>query len=187
MMAGERYIINEIAGLLRKWGSPQEASRKLTRIADEAPNTLTHYQPQVISQMLDQSAKGNIDTALMNPANFKHIAAEMNPEDLANYYGRTLIKSELLSNFPNCDCELPNEFRVSAAYPNPFNGKVNFDFSMPAKEAVEFRIYDLTGRVVLDRLILPGFGGNYRVSWDGKTVNGQLATSGIYFYEFKIF
>jgi|TARA_R110002126_G_scaffold174641_4_gene323239 hypothetical protein len=87
MMAGERYIINEIAGLLRKWGSPQEASRKLTRIADEAPNTLTHYQPQVISQMLDQSAKGNIDTALMNPANFKHIAAEMNPEDLANYYG----------------------------------------------------------------------------------------------------
>jgi hypothetical protein len=57
---------------------------------------------------------------------------------------------------------------------------------MPAKMAVEFRIYDLTGRVVLDRLILPGFGGNYRVSWDGKSVNGQLATSGIYFYEFKI-
>ena len=107
-------------------------------------------------------------------------------EDLANYYGRTLIKSELLSNSPNCDCELPTEFRVSAAYPNPFNGKVNFDFSMPAKEAVEFRIYDLTGRVVLDRLILPGFGGNYRVSWNGKSVNGQLATSGIYFYEFKI-
>jgi hypothetical protein len=107
-------------------------------------------------------------------------------EDLANYYGRTLIKSELLSNSPNCDCELPIEFRVSAAYPNPFNGKVNFDFSMPAKEAVEFRIYDLTGRVVLDRLILPGFGGNYRVSWDGKSMNGQLATSGIYFYEFKI-
>ena len=57
---------------------------------------------------------------------------------------------------------------------------------MPAKEAVEFRIYDLTGRIVLDRLILPGFGGNYLVSWDGKSVNGKLATSGIYFYEFKI-
>jgi len=50
---------------------------------------------------------------------------------------------------------------------------------------VEFRIYDLTGRVVSDRLILPGFGGNYRVSWNGKNMNGQLAPAGIYFYEFK--
>ena len=107
-------------------------------------------------------------------------------EDLANYYGRTLMKGELLATDPDCDCELPTEFSLNAAYPNPFNGKVNFDFAMPAKEAVEFRIYDLIGRVVLDKLILPGFGGNYRVSWDGKSMNGQLSPSGIYFYEFII-
>ena len=107
-------------------------------------------------------------------------------EDLANYYGRTLMKGELLATDPDCDCELPTEFSLNAVYPNPFNGKVNFDFAMPAKEAVEFRIYDLIGRVVLDKLILPGFGGNYRVSWDGKSMNGQLSPSGIYFYEFII-
>ena len=106
-------------------------------------------------------------------------------EDLANYYGRIIEKAELLSNDPKCDCPLPTEFSLKPAYPNPFNGIVNFEFAMPAKEAVEFRIYDLTGRVVSDRLILPGFGGNYRVSWNGKNMNGQLAPAGIYFYEFK--
>ena len=56
---------------------------------------------------------------------------------------------------------------------------------MPAREAIEFRIYDIKGRVVSDKLILPGFGGNYRISWDGKVIDGNMAPSGIYFYEFK--
>ena len=56
---------------------------------------------------------------------------------------------------------------------------------MPEKEAVNFRIYDITGRVVTDKLILPDFGGNYRIYWDGMNIAGQLVTSGIYFYEFN--
>ena len=107
-------------------------------------------------------------------------------EDLANFYGRTLMKAVLLSNDSNCDkCEVPNQFSLNSAYPNPFNGQVNFDFKVPAHEAVEFRIYDITGRVVLNKLILPGFGGNYTVSWNGKNSLGELAPTGIYFYEFK--
>ena len=106
-------------------------------------------------------------------------------EDLANYYGRTLMKAELLENHPECNCGVPTEFTLKSAYPNPFNGKVNFDFTMPAGEAIEFRIYDIGGRVVSDKLVLPGFGGNYRISWDGKGNDGNLAPSGIYFYEFN--
>jgi len=107
-------------------------------------------------------------------------------EDLANYYGRTLMKAELLSSGTSCyECDLPKQFSLKTAYPNPFNGKVNFDFQMAAKEPVEFRIYDLNGRIVTDRLILPGFGGNYRIIWDGKHNDGAMASSGIYLYEFK--
>lgn len=107
-------------------------------------------------------------------------------EDLANYYGRTLMKAELLSNDSACDeCKLPTQFSLKPAYPNPFNGAVTFEFELPAKESVEFKLYDLTGRVVADKLILPNFGGNYRIQWDGITSNGQLAPAGIYFYEFK--
>ena len=107
-------------------------------------------------------------------------------EDLANYYGRTLMKAELLSSGTSCHgCEVPKQFSLKTAYPNPFNGKVNFDFEMAEKEPIEFRIYDLNGRIVTDRLILPGFGGNYRIIWDGKHNDGALASSGIYLYEFK--
>jgi hypothetical protein len=107
-------------------------------------------------------------------------------EDLANYYGRTIMKADLLSNDPQCyNCDVPTEFSLKPAYPNPFNGKVTFEFEMPAKEAVEFRIYDITGRVVADKLILPGFGGKYKINWDGLNRSGQIVPSGIYFYEFK--
>ena len=95
-------------------------------------------------------------------------------EDLANYYGRILSKAELLSNEPKCfDCDIPTEFSLKPAYPNPFNGKVAFEFFMPEKEAVNFRIYDITGRVVTDKLILPDFGGNYRIYWDCMNIAGQ--------------
>lgn len=106
-------------------------------------------------------------------------------EDLANYFGRTLLNAQFLDVDPACDCELPNQFSLKPAYPNPFNGNVNFDFSMPANEAVDFKIYDMTGRMLVDKLILPGFGGNYRVNWDGKSMDGQLAPSGVYFYKFS--
>ena len=108
-------------------------------------------------------------------------------EDLANYYGRTLMKAELLSS-PSCDdCgTLPEEFLLKSAYPNPFNGKINFDFDIPHKQAVEFQIFDVRGNLVFDRLILPGFGGSYRLSWDAKDMQGQGMASGIYIYKINV-
>ncbi len=107
-------------------------------------------------------------------------------EDLANYYGRTLVKANILSTGNSCDnCQTPDEFLLRSAYPNPFNGKLNFDFEMPSEQAVQFQIYDLRGNVIYDRLILPGNAGAYRVSWDARDLNGQNVSSGIYLYKFK--
>ncbi len=107
-------------------------------------------------------------------------------EDLANYYGRTIMKAELLSTNPSCyDCELPEEFSLKPAYPNPFNGSVIFEYEVPSSEAIEFAIYDIKGSKVMDKLILPGFGGKYKVNWDGKDINGSIVSSGVYFYNFS--
>ena len=107
-------------------------------------------------------------------------------EDLANYYGRTLMKADILSTDYSCNnCQIPNDFSLESAYPNPFNGKLNFEFKMPDKQAVEFQIYDLRGNLVYDRLILPGNAGLYQISWDAKNVDGQKISSGVYFYSFK--
>lgn len=84
-MAGERFVINTITDILRKWGSPQEAARKLTRIADEAPNTLTQFQPRVVAEQLDRAGRGYDDIAIMNPSDFKTLAQDQNSYDLDLY------------------------------------------------------------------------------------------------------
>jgi len=107
-------------------------------------------------------------------------------EDLANYYGRTLMKASVLSSDISCkDCSKPEQFLLRDAYPNPFNGKVNFEFEVPERTPVEFRIYDIAGRVIFDSLILPGLGGVKQASWDGTNLYGESVSSGIYFYFFS--
>lgn len=107
-------------------------------------------------------------------------------EDLANFYGRTIMKAELLKNEIECiDCDLPKTFSLTSAYPNPFNGAISFDYYIPEKESIEFSIYDLNGREIVNKLILPGFGGTHRISWDGNNKDGNLVSSGLYLYYFK--
>ena len=105
--------------------------------------------------------------------------------DLANYYGKTLLKAELLSSSPSCsDCISPLEFSLKPAYPNPFNGNVTFEFSIPRNESIVFKVFDLNGKIVTEKMILPGLAGNYKIKWDGKDMNGRRKSSGIYFYKF---
>mgnify|MGYP001212900614 CR=1 FL=1 len=108
-------------------------------------------------------------------------------EDLANYYGKTLVKAELLSLSSCGDCdELPETFSVINAYPNPFNGKLYFDLVIPEKQSVDFKIYDLVGNIVYDRFLIPGIAGNYRINWDAKDLKGNPVSSGVYFYQANI-
>lgn len=107
-------------------------------------------------------------------------------EDLANYYGRIITKSEYLTAKEFCiDCDIPKKFSLNSAYPNPFNGIISFDYFIPSKEPIDFTIFDLSGKIVTNKLILPNIEGNHRISWDGKMLNGTLVSSGVYFYEFK--
>ena len=108
-------------------------------------------------------------------------------EDLANYYGKILVKADVLSSSPSCqDCYQPEEFYLIRAYPNPFNGRINFEFNIPEKHPAELKIFDLTGRVIFDSLILPGSSGIKKVSWDGINSLGQSMPSGIYLYKFIV-
>ena len=73
---------------------------------------------------------------------------------------------------------------MKPAYPNPFNGNVTFEFSIPSNESVVFKIFDINGRLVTEKMILPGLAGDYKIKWDGKDMNGRSKSSGIYFYRF---
>ncbi len=60
-------------------------------------------------------------------------------------------------------------------------------FSVPTRTPVSLRVYDATGRLVrslLDRKVVGV--GEYRLTWDGRGVNGEPVASGIYFYRLKV-
>ena len=108
-------------------------------------------------------------------------------EDLANYYAKIIRRPDILKSNDKYDTSnLPNTFSVHAVYPNPFNGKVKFDFSVDAPELVTFNVYDITGRMIVDELIMSSSKGYHQVSWDGRNKYGDLVSSGIYYYTFTL-
>ncbi|OUW78528.1 MAG: hypothetical protein CBD77_04125, partial [bacterium TMED217] len=105
-------------------------------------------------------------------------------EDLANYYAKTIRRSDILSTKENSGfSKLPESFSIESVYPNPFNGKVTFDFTVSDPGLIEFKVFDIGGRLVLDDLIVSSYPGKHRVSWDGRNQFGELAPSGIYYYK----
>jgi hypothetical protein len=107
-------------------------------------------------------------------------------EDLANYYAKTIRRSDILNVEEDYQLTLPNSFRVDNAYPNPFNGKISFDFIVSKPGLMEFKIFDVTGKLVADNLVLSNAPGKHKISWDGRDRFGQIVASGIYYYQFKV-
>jgi hypothetical protein len=70
---------------------------------------------------------------------------------------------------------------IRSIYPNPFNPatRIVFDVSKPSR--VNLSIYDVSGRKVCELVNEMKDPGVYGVVWNGKTVEGRTAASGIYF------
>jgi hypothetical protein len=70
---------------------------------------------------------------------------------------------------------------LAPSRPNPFRGRVSFDFEVPQAAHVRLEVYDLRGRRVKtidDALLGPG---RYSRSWKGSDGTGVPAPGGIYF------
>ncbi|MGE5383307.1 MAG: T9SS type A sorting domain-containing protein [Omnitrophica WOR_2 bacterium] len=72
-------------------------------------------------------------------------------------------------------------FSVSQNYPNPFSGNTSFNLSLEKASSVSLRIYDLTGRMVLQLPTRSYSAGSYVIP-----VNAQRLSEGIYTYTFII-
>tara|TARA_B110000495_G_scaffold125416_1_gene109076 strand:+ start:2196 stop:5213 length:3018 start_codon:yes stop_codon:yes gene_type:complete len=108
-------------------------------------------------------------------------------EDLANYYAKLIRRSDILSNGKGMNTSsLPENFNIESVYPNPFNGKVKFDFTIGTPRLVAFNVYDITGKMIVDELIMGGAKGYHQISWDGKNRYGDLVSSGVYYYTFTL-
>ena len=108
-------------------------------------------------------------------------------EDLANYYAKIIRRSDILSSRnEKANVTIPSSFNIQSVYPNPFNGQVKFDFMINSPQLVQFNVYDISGRTIVDEIIMSGSKGYHQVSWDGKNVYGKMVSSGVYYYTFTL-
>ena len=96
-----------------------------------------------------------------------------------NYQCSVTASIDNQNNFP---------FTVSLEqnYPNPFNPKTNIKFNLGIKSYVEVVIYNINGRVVRNLLSTNFSAGTHSISWDGRNMNGEDSSSGMYFYEISV-
>ncbi len=77
--------------------------------------------------------------------------------------------------------ELLFDFDLGQNYPNPFNPSTNISFSIPRKDIVTIKVFDILGREVALLINDLYEAGKYEVEFNASSVGGGLP-SGIYFY-----
>ena len=81
--------------------------------------------------------------------------------------------------------EIPSEFLLSPAYPNPFNPITTLRYDLPDDNHVTLTIYDLNGREI-DRLVnavQPA--GHKSVQWNATDMQGKPVSAGVYLYQIQ--
>jgi hypothetical protein len=76
--------------------------------------------------------------------------------------------------------DVPREFSLSGAWPNPSHGQLSLSLALPKASPLRLSIVDLQGRevaVIADGTFQPG---RYSLKWDGRTNHGSAA-AGVYF------
>ncbi|HEX7343812.1 MAG TPA: T9SS type A sorting domain-containing protein, partial [bacterium] len=80
---------------------------------------------------------------------------------------------------------IPSQFSLGKNYPNPFNARTSFSYSLPMAALVKFSLYDAAGREVSSDLSSPlpqGWheAGTYRANFDAEGL-----PSGLYLYRLQ--
>ena len=128
-------------------------------------------------QFSDYSTEGNTTTLIIvNPAN----------DNLFTASGEFTIESVIVSDFTgenslSASVNMPSDFSISAAYPNPFNPTTQMTLALHTQADVSVKVFNMAGQLVdviaegqMDR-------GSYSLTWDGTN-----ASSGVYFVKTEV-
>lgn len=76
---------------------------------------------------------------------------------------------------------VPPQFHLDQTYPNPFNPTTTIRFSLPHREQVTLKVFDVLGREVVTLVNGELNSGEHSIVYDAKSAAGGLP-SGVYFY-----
>ena len=132
-----------------------------------------------------------------NPSNYSQYIEPDSLFNISNYSDSMLI----CGNSYDCDSlfnsiftgiediekvESTNDFRLYKNYPNPFNPSTSIKYDLYKTALIRLRIYNLLGEEVKQLINEKQGKGEYNISWNGDDKNGELVSSGMYFYHLQI-
>ena len=92
----------------------------------------------------------------------------------------------ILTNvFENGQSLIPTQYSLEQNFPNPFNPTTHIQYALPEMTRVKIVIYNMLGQKVRTFDFGQQAPGRYTITWDGKTQNGALVSSGVYFYRLE--
>jgi hypothetical protein len=103
-----------------------------------------------------------------------------------NYYPMiysVIIETDISTGIGDNIARLPGGFKVSRAYPNPFNPEVRFTITPIKNGTIRIKILNLLGRVIYSKRFKIDGIKDFR--WDGSDIAGNQVSSGIYLFEFS--
>ncbi len=75
----------------------------------------------------------------------------------------------------------PVDFSILKNYPNPFNNQTRLEYQLKSASHVRLQIFNLRGQLVRNLKQEMQSAGKHTVEWDGKSEQGEIVSSGLYF------
>lgn len=114
------------------------------------------------------------------------IRFRMHSDNAVTGWGWVIDNLRVQSSLPvsnEDEAGLPDDYTLLPNYPNPFADQTTIRYALPEPANVSVSIFDVNGRLIQHLMIdqqQPA--GRYAVQWNGKTLWGGEASSGVYFY-----
>ncbi len=101
---------------------------------------------------------------------------EIEPSDSTN------ITHQVVQGVPVATSGLPTSFVLENNYPNPFNPSTTIQYGVAKQSHVTIKVYSMLGQEIATLVNDVQSPSYYKVVWSGKDYNGNVASSGVYFF-----
>ena len=108
---------------------------------------------------------------------------------LYNNYGDSLhIESGArlnINTLVNNVLKREDQYSLAQNYPNPFNPETGIQYELQKPSRVELTVYNALGEEIVKLVDGEQNAGPHRVVWNGHDLNGNVVSSGLYFYRLQ--
>jgi flagellar hook assembly protein FlgD len=167
------------SGSAPKWLKLEKVGTTVTAFTSNNGTTWTNVASENMNATLSDTFTAGLAVASGN----------INNNASANFSNITWpdqgTQSAIISNDINAKSN-QNGFALNQNYPNPFNNVTSISYQMEEAGDVEFKIFDISGRVVWSMDKQNQSSGKHTFEWNVENQHNQEVAGGIYFYQIKI-